>query len=98
MSYSPPYKITPEMIRMISEISESIGRLSVSQLPDGTPRLRRTNRLRTIQASLAIENNTLTLEQVTDIIGGKRVLGKPREILEVKNAFSAYELLDKLRK
>jgi Fic family protein len=53
-----------------------------------TPRLRRENRIRTIQASLAIENNTLTLEQVTAVIEGRQVLGHPREIQEVRNAFS----------
>jgi Fic family protein len=58
--------------------------------------LRRGNRLKSIQASLAIENNTLSLEQVTAIINGKRVLGHPREIQEVKNAFAAYEMLEKL--
>jgi Fic family protein len=58
--------------------------------------LRRGNRLKSIQASLAIENNTLSLEQVTAIINGKGVLGHPREIQEVKNAFAAYEMLEKL--
>jgi Fic family protein len=56
-------------------------------------RLRKINRLRSIQSSLAIENNTLTLGQVTDIIEGKRVLGLPHEIQEVKNAYQAYEHL-----
>lgn len=59
-----------------------------------TPRLRRENRIRTIHASLAIENNTLTLEQVTAVIEGKQVLGHPREIQEVRNAFAAYEALE----
>jgi Uncharacterized conserved protein len=94
--YSPPYKITPEITGLISEIGEEIGRLTVSNREQIAPQLRRGNRLKTIQASLAIENNTLTLEQVMAIINGKKVLGKPREILEVKNAFSAYEMLEKL--
>lgn len=59
-----------------------------------TPRLRRENRIRTIQASLAIENNTLTLEQVTAVIEGKRVLGHPREIQEVRIAFDTYEAME----
>ena len=57
------------------------------------PKLRRDNRIKSIHASLAIENNTLTLDQVTAIIAGKRVLGKPSEIHEVKNAFAAYEAM-----
>lgn len=57
------------------------------------PMLRRQNRIRTIQGSLAIEGNTLSVEQVSDIIDQKRVLGPPREILEVKNAIRAYDSL-----
>jgi Fic family protein len=58
-----------------------------------SPQLRRGNRIRTIQASLAIEHNSLTVEQVTAVLEGKRVLGLPREIQEVRNAFAAYEQL-----
>ncbi|MDO9268403.1 MAG: Fic family protein [Methylobacter sp.] len=58
-----------------------------------SPQLRRNNRIRTIQASLAIENNTLSIEQVTAVLEGKQVLGLPREIQEVRNAFAAYEQL-----
>jgi len=57
------------------------------------PRLRRDSRIRTIHGTLAIENNTLSLSQVTDVINGKRVLGAPEEIREVKNAYEAYERL-----
>ncbi len=55
--------------------------------------LRRENRIRTIQASLAIEHNTLSVEQVTAVVEGKTVLGLPREIQEVRNAFAAYEAM-----
>ncbi len=95
-TYIPPFKITPAIISFIAEISQMIGRLSVFEDTAKTIRLRRANRLKTIQGSLAIENNTLTLEQVTAIISGKRVLGHPREIQEVKNAFAAYEMLESL--
>ncbi|MEZ7892667.1 MAG: Fic family protein [Candidatus Wallbacteria bacterium] len=95
-SYKPPYIITPEIIHLISEISEILGRFSVINHFEQTPMLRRGNHIRSIQASLAIENNTLTLEQVTAIINGKRILGHPREIQEVKNAFSVYETIEKL--
>ena len=94
--YVPPFTITPEIVRLVSEISETLGGFSVTNPSELPPVLRRGNRLRSIQSSLAIENNTLTLEQVTAIINGKRVLGHPREIQEVKNAFAAYEMLDRL--
>ena len=58
------------------------------------PQLRRQNRIKTIQASLQIEGNTLSLEQVTAVLEGKRVLGQPQEIQEVRNAFAVYEAID----
>jgi Fic family protein len=82
------------MIRLVGEIGEALGRHAVSAEKARTPHLGRGNRIRTVQASLAIENNTLSLEQVTAIFDGKRVLGKPREIKEVRNAFAAYEQLE----
>ncbi|MCX7094556.1 MAG: hypothetical protein NTY50_14060 [Methylobacter sp.] len=94
MNYQPPYTITPAILNLVAEICELIGRYTILAEQNLTPRLRRENRIRTIQASLAIENNTLTLEQVTAVIEGKRVLGLPREIQEVRNAFAAYEAMD----
>lgn len=93
MSYQPPFSITPEILRSVAEICELLGRWSVTADVTLSPHLRRNNRIRTIQASLAIENNTLSLEQVTAVIEGKRVLGLPREIQEVRNAFEVYERL-----
>ena len=93
-NYRPPYKLTPAILKLVGEISEWIGRYSVVSESSMTPRLRRGNRIRTIQSSLAIENNTLSLEQVTAVIEGKRILGDPREIQEVRNAFKVYENLD----
>lgn len=94
--YIPPYDITEEMLELTSEIMENLGRLSnVSDL-EKLPRLRRVNRIKSIQSSLAIENNTLSLEQVTDVIDGRRVLGPQDDILSVKNAFEVYKMLPKL--
>jgi len=90
MSYQPPYNLTPAMFRMVEEIGEALGRLRAASGPVA-PHLRRGNRIRTVQASCAIEGNTLSVEQVTAVLDGKRVLGTPREIQEVRNAFAAYE-------
>ena len=90
--YIPPYDITDEMLAITSEITEILGRIgNVSKLQP-VPRLRRVNRLRSVQATLAIESNTLSLKQVTDVIDGKRVLGPEEDIIAVKNAFAAYKL------
>ena len=92
-SYKPPFHITDKMINLISEISEQVGRISLQKDQHINPHLRRENRIRTIHSSLAIEHNTLTLEQVTAIIDGKRVLGNPNEVREVQNAYEAYEMM-----
>ena len=93
MSYEPPFKITSKAINLISQISEKIGEISALENTERTVQLRKKNRIKTIHSSLAIENNSLTIEQITAIIEGKRVLGPPNEIQEVKNAVQAYELL-----
>ncbi len=94
-AYRPPYTLTTAMLRLVAEIGEWIGRYPMTAEAQLPPKLRRGNRIRSIHASLAIEQNTLTLEQVTAVIEGKRVLGTPREIQEVRNAFAAYESLDR---
>lgn len=91
--YTPPFTMTDRIIEKISEISELVGRITAWQDMNANPKLRRENRIKTIHSSLAIENNSLSLDQVTAIINGKRILGEPREIQEVKNAFEAYERL-----
>lgn len=91
--YEPPFTMTDNIIDLLMKISEQLGRITVLQPDSITPLLRRENRIRTIHSSLAIEHNTLTREQVTAIIDGKRVLGNPNEIREVQNAYRAYELL-----
>ncbi len=95
MSYQPPYTITPQIVQQVADIVELVTRWSYSDHSALTPQLRRNNRIRTIQASLAIENNTLSIEQVTDVLDGKTVVGLPREIQEVRNAFAAYEQVSK---
>lgn len=94
--YIPPYDITDEMLELVSEITEDLGKLSSMNDLERLPRLRRVNRIRSILSSLAIENNTLSLEQVTDVIDGKHVLGPQDDIIAVKNAFSVYKMLPEL--
>ena len=91
--YKPPFHMTDKITFLIAEISEQVGRITVLQERTISPHLRRENRIRTIHSSLAIEHNSLSLEQVTAILDGKRVLGNPNEIKEVQNAYEAYELM-----
>ena len=91
--YIPPFTITDEITSLIAEIAELVGHLSATAGHLPAPHLRKENRIKTIQSSLAIENNSLSVDQVSAILDGKRVLGAPKEIQEVKNAIDAYELL-----
>ena len=92
----PPFEITHQIIDNVAQIAELVGRLTaVGSLP-ANPTLRRSNRIRTIHGSLAIEQNTLSLEQATAVLGGKHVLAPPKDIAEVKNAYEIYKRLDEL--
>lgn len=91
--YQPPFQITEDITNLIVEIAECVGSISVLASMHPNLVLMRENRIRTIHSSLAIEHNSLTLEQVTDVINGKHVWGSPLEIREVQNAYQAYEQL-----
>ena len=92
----PPFEITNTIIDSVAEIAELVGRLTSTNQLSSNPTLRRSNRIRTIHGSLAIEQNTLSLEQVTAVLDGKHVLAPPKDIAEVKNAYEIYERLDEL--
>ncbi len=91
--YQPSCTLTPAIIKQVARIAEAVGRLSARlEFSEGL-RLLRSNRIRTIHGSLAIEGNTLSEAQITAILDGKRVIAPPREIQEVRNAIAAYEAL-----
>lgn len=93
MSYIPPYRITPKIIDLVSKISEAVGSFYAQE----ELRLHRINRIKTIQGSLAIEGNTLTIDQITAILDGKPVIAPINEVQEIRNAIKAYELLETLK-
>lgn len=95
MSYKPPFTITAEILNLVADISQQVGRLDASAL-NASPQLRKQNRIKTITGTLAIEGNTLTEEQITAIVEGKPVLGSVRELAEVKGAIAAYDALPNL--
>jgi len=91
--YAPPLTLNPTLLNRVAAIAEALGRWSARQDSQPSPRLRRENRIQTIQASLAIEQNSLSIEQVTALFDGQRVLGPARDIQEVRNAIAAYDAL-----
>jgi Fic family protein len=90
----PPYEITPLILKLISSISEKIGEVNATYLNKQTPQLRKQNQIKTIHASLQIEGNTLSEEQITALIENKRVIGPQKDVLEVLNAIKVYQKLD----
>lgn len=94
--YKPLFTITNEILLYVSSISEKIGRVTAVSNLEAKPHLRKNNRIKSIHSSLKIEANSLSLGQVRDVINGKAVLGKQKEIQEVKNAYDAYERLSEI--
>ena len=91
MSDQPPFTITSEILNLVADISQAVGRLTAEFEQEKLLRLRKVNRMRTVQGSLAIEGNTLSEEQITAMLEGKRVIAPPREVLEAQNAIAAYD-------
>lgn len=92
----PPYKITNKILNYVSDIMKKIGETNYFESLNRYPELRRKSRIKSIHSSLAIENNQLSLFQVEDVINGKPVIGEQKDIQEVKNAYEAYEQIDKV--
>lgn len=94
--YIPPFNITNKMLDLVASIMEKMGRLDNYNNLNKMPILRRNNKIRSIHSSLRIEANSLTFNQVKDVINGKMVIGPQKEIQEVKNAYNAYEMINKV--
>lgn len=95
-NYTPPYRITDEILNLVSSISEKVGRITSTSNLTSKPHLRRNNRIQSIYSSLRIEANSLQPNQIRDVINGKTVIGEQKEIQEVKNAFDAYSYLSSI--
>lgn len=93
MPYEPLYTLTNRMMNSVADIGQLVGQISAFDRLSPNPQLRRISRIKSIHSSLAIEANTLTLEQVTAVLDGKRVLAPPKDIHEAQNAYEAYDAL-----
>ncbi len=93
MNYRPPFTITPQILDLVSRISEAVGKLEILAPSSITPTLRKANKIKTITGTLEIEGNTLGIEKITAILEGKRVMGSIREIAEVNGAIKVYDNL-----
>lgn len=94
MLYQPPFTLNSQILDLVADIAQKVGRVDAYGQISRSLQLRKENRIRTIHSSLAIENNTLSLEQVTAVIEGKHVIAPPKDLLEVQNAIKVYENID----
>lgn len=92
--YEPPFEITNRMLNRVSSISEKLGRIETWRTLERQPHLRRNNRIQSVHSSLKIEANSLSLDNVRDVLNAREVIGPAKEIQEVKNAFAAYDQID----
>jgi Fic family protein len=77
-------------LRLVMDIAGALERYRIVMEGPSGVRLRKLNHIRTIRGTTAIEGNTLSEDEVTAIIAGKRVAGSKREIDEIKGAHAAY--------
>ncbi len=94
--YKPPFSFTPKIINGLTRVALLLGRVQTKGLSVPGPKLRKENQILTIHSTLAIEGNTLSFNQITDVLEGKKVRGRANEILEVQNALKLYEQVEKL--
>ena len=94
--YKPPFSITNQILSLCISITEKVGKINNFQSLKRMPILRKNNKIKSIHSSLAIEANSLSLNQVKDVIDGKTVIGPSREIQEVKNAYKLYGMFNEL--
>ena len=87
--YKPPFNITMKMLKLSISITEKLGKINSYSTLKRMPILRKNNQIKSIHSSLAIEANSLSLNQVRDVIEGKTVIGPLKEIKEVKNAYKS---------
>jgi hypothetical protein len=53
--YTPPFTITPKILKLLQDIAKEVGALEGSKLVNIPLNLRRANNIKTIQASLSTD-------------------------------------------
>jgi len=96
IDYRPPFAISNRMLEQVASISEKVGKINNHRELESRPHLRRNNRIKSIHSSLKIEANSLSFNEVRDVIDGQLVLGNQKEIQEVKNAYRAYSEIENI--
>ncbi len=97
INMKPPYDITNSILDLYGQINKALGICQSLMFIKPKARLRKQNRIKSIQSTLAIEGNTLNIENVTAIIENHKIIGPAKDIKEVENAVQAYDSLNEYR-
>lgn len=92
--YKPPYEITSLILRLIQQIAKELGFLQGAKIKTSPLYLRKKNKIKTIQSSLSIEGNSLSIDQMTALLEGKRIIAPEKDITEVQNAIKTYNIIN----
>jgi Fic family protein len=95
--FEPPFTLTPEIMDLCVHLAEKLGAWKAKAKPSLKIKLRKENRIKTIHSSLVIEGNSLSLDQVTAVLEGKKIIAPKKDLLEVTNAIKVYSDLENIR-
>lgn len=54
MAYEPPFSLNDEILSLVADIAQKVGRVTAREEIRSAPKLRKENRIRTIHSSLAV--------------------------------------------
>lgn len=97
--FIPRFQITPKITKNIEAIGAIFGYFKAIQLPEGYKKeLISKVTAETVHASTAIEGNTLTQNQVREVLEGKKIHAEKLDIQEIVNYNKALEYIEGLNK
>ena len=86
----PVFNIDDEMNELLVNIDSKLNDIKITDKQKRKYMVTKS-KVRSIHSSLAIEDNSLSLFDVENIIEHKQIIGKRDEIQEVKNAIEVYD-------
>lgn len=90
---NPIFNLSKTNINSIEKIENLLSRVKIDKKLKISAR--KKSQVRSIHSSLAIEANSLSLEDVNNLYDKKSVIAPKKDIQEVKNAIELYDNLDK---
>lgn len=94
IDYKPPYSLTTKTNKYLRLIERKCNMLGSYESSNNFVILRKLSRIKSIYSSLAIEANTLKLNEVNLLAQGKKIDAPYKEKMEAINAIAAYEEMD----